>query len=512
MSNLEALFESEIPSGRQALQDSYTNLQDVAAYCEDNYLKCDNKRGALEETKNYTTQALASVAYQINTLATGMLQMLDLQATQLAQMESSINHITQNVNVHKEKVARREIGVLTTSKNCPRTHKIVAPANPEKPMKYKSTPIDFAQLDNIGHGMVLTSNVRATRTPGAQRSRRTPSIGSQASTGTTESGGIMAISQPGVDTRDPRFNSLGRGSRVKQPAQPPAAPTPPVNYASATLPRMMPSDMRQSTGVPTRTPSFQHQQGPPQGYMQGMPPPAAPPPPEMMGMMGGTMGHRRSQGAPGPMHPTGMPPPPPIQQPGYPGGGGIQQREQRMSFGDQQRGMGEQRMSMGEREQRMSIGEQQQQRMSFGSDQQRLPAGVPSGYGIPAAPPPPPMMMGGGGGDMPPPPDSMSPPPPPPPPDMGYMGDQMSMPPPPEDMSMPPPPVFLQEEEPDWVPPNYVEKVIAIYDYAKEREDELTFEEGSTIYVLKKNPDGWYEGIMDGTTGLFPGNYVEVCP
>ena len=39
MSNLEALFESEIPSGRQALQESYANLQDVAAYCEDNYLK-----------------------------------------------------------------------------------------------------------------------------------------------------------------------------------------------------------------------------------------------------------------------------------------------------------------------------------------------------------------------------------------------------------------------------------------------------------------------------------------
>ena len=39
MSTLDALFESEIPSGRQALQDSYTNLQDVAAYCEDNYLK-----------------------------------------------------------------------------------------------------------------------------------------------------------------------------------------------------------------------------------------------------------------------------------------------------------------------------------------------------------------------------------------------------------------------------------------------------------------------------------------
>ena len=24
--------------------------------------------------------------------------------------------------------------------------------------------------------------------------------------------------------------------------------------------------------------------------------------------------------------------------------------------------------------------------------------------------------------------------------------------------------------------------------------------------------DGWWEGILDGQTGLFPGNYVEVLP
>jgi hypothetical protein len=37
----------------------------------------------------------------------------------------------------------------------------------------------------------------------------------------------------------------------------------------------------------------------------------------------------------------------------------------------------------------------------------------------------------------------------------------------------------------------------------------LSFKEGEIIYVLKKNSDGWYEGVMDGMTGLFPGNYVE---
>ena len=62
---------------------------------------------------------------------------------------------------------------------------------------------------------------------------------------------------------------------------------------------------------------------------------------------------------------------------------------------------------------------------------------------------------------------------------------------------------------PSWVPRNYLEKVLAIYDYNADKEDELTFQEGQTIYVLKKNDDGWWEGVMEGITGLFPGNYVE---
>lgn len=65
------------------------------------------------------------------------------------------------------------------------------------------------------------------------------------------------------------------------------------------------------------------------------------------------------------------------------------------------------------------------------------------------------------------------------------------------------------EEEPAWAPRSYLEKVVAIYDYTADKEDELSFQEGAFIYVIKKNEDGWYEGVMNGTTGLFPGNYVE---
>lgn len=55
----------------------------------------------------------------------------------------------------------------------------------------------------------------------------------------------------------------------------------------------------------------------------------------------------------------------------------------------------------------------------------------------------------------------------------------------------------------------FVIVVEALYDYVKDKDDELTFNAGAIIYVVKKNDDGWYEGILDGITGLFPGNYVE---
>lgn len=50
---------------------------------------------ALNETKKFATQSLASVAYQINTLASSILHLLDAQTNQLHHMESSINLIGQ---------------------------------------------------------------------------------------------------------------------------------------------------------------------------------------------------------------------------------------------------------------------------------------------------------------------------------------------------------------------------------------------------------------------------------
>lgn len=65
----------------------------------------------------------------------------------------------QTVDIHKEKVARREIGILTTNKNTSRTHKIIAPANMERPVRYIRKPIDYNVLDDVGHGVKVSSNV-----------------------------------------------------------------------------------------------------------------------------------------------------------------------------------------------------------------------------------------------------------------------------------------------------------------------------------------------------------------
>ncbi len=55
---------------------------------------------------------------------------------------------------------------------------------------------------------------------------------------------------------------------------------------------------------------------------------------------------------------------------------------------------------------------------------------------------------------------------------------------------------------PNWVPiDRCIEKVITTYDYEGLREDELSFKENMYIYVIKKNDDHWYEGIMKNENG-----------
>ncbi|CAH2268793.1 jg13652 [Pararge aegeria aegeria] len=312
MAELAALLQTDIPEGRNHLTDSHTNLERVAEYCEANYFQSENKRLALESTKNYTTQSLAS----------------------LAEMEGQMNHIAQTVSIHKEKVARREIGVLTANKVTNRQYKIIAPANPEKPIKYVRKSIDYSALDDIGHG--ARWNNGSTGTPRGRRSGSAPG----------------------------------------------AAPLP----APTTKPPTPPAVVRSSSAANTGT------------------------------LGRGTLGkssreYRTPPAVAPPQVPSHYAPNYPRRPPGY-----------------------------------STLPVAQPQGKISGQYTNAVPAIVPD-----------------------------------------------------------------EEDLPGWVPKNYIEKVVAIYDYYADKEDELSFQESAVIYVLKKNDDGWWEGVMDGVTGLFPGNYVEPC-
>ncbi|XP_028320141.1 abl interactor 2-like isoform X15 [Gouania willdenowi] len=439
MAELQMLLEEEIPAGRSALLDSFTNLERVAEYCESNYVQSPDKQRALEETKNYTTQSLASVAYLINTLANNVLQMLDIQASQLRRMESSINHISQTVDIHKEKVARREIGILTTNKNTSRTHKIIAPANQERPVRYIRKPIDYSMLDDMGHGVKWLQRFKAsgqnmkpggggvTRTnPPTQKPPSPPLTGKSGTLGSGSSGGSHPSSSRSSSRENSGSGSVGVPIAVPTPAPPTAFPGLPQFYSmnrTATQ-QQQPVNAQVGGSLPYRRPSLISGQ---QGIAQNQP----------------NSAHSQLNGGPHFIQNQGPPVPPPPSMQITP----------------------------------------QLPLMGFVARVQESITDVP------------------------------------PPPIEEPAFDQATPPPPPEDYeeeeededesavveySDP-----YAEEDPPWAPRSYMEKVVAIYDYSRDKEDELSFQEGSIIYVIKKNDDGWYEGVMNGTTGLFPGNYVE---
>ncbi|XP_044044639.1 abl interactor 2-like isoform X8 [Siniperca chuatsi] len=495
MAELQMLLEEEIPAGRSALLDSFTNLERVAEYCESNYVQSPDKQRALEETKNYTTQSLASVAYLINTLANNVLQMLDIQASQLRRMESSINHISQTVDIHKEKVARREIGILTTNKNTSRTHKIIAPANPERPVRYIRKPIDYSMLDDMGHGVKASAqNMKAGGGGGLPRTNPptqkppSPPMSGKGTLGSGSSGGSHPSSSRSSSRENSGSGSVGVPIAVPTPAPPTAFPAP-----APSNPAKPPPNTATTPGPPTSA-----LDGPPQAPNTPVEiPPVPPPPPQLpnsaapTGTGPATYGNP-AQGAPQ-FYSMNRPVQPPQNQQV---GGSLPYRRPASVTGQP------------------NVAHNQSQ-LNGGPHFVQNQAG-------PLAPPPPSMqitpqlpLMGFVArvqetiSDVPPPPPPVEEPvfeeptPPPPPPE-DYEDDEDE-----EESAVVEYSDPYAEEDPPWAPRTYLEKVVAIYDYARDKEDELSFQEGAIIYVIKKNDDGWYEGVMNGTTGLFPGNYVE---
>jgi proline-serine-threonine phosphatase interacting protein 1 len=58
-------------------------------------------------------------------------------------------------------------------------------------------------------------------------------------------------------------------------------------------------------------------------------------------------------------------------------------------------------------------------------------------------------------------------------------------------------------------PKSTVEKMVALYSYEAQGTQELNLEEGAIVMVITKEDEVWWCGqLLDGTTGMFPANYV----
>ncbi|XP_065555383.1 ABI gene family member 3 isoform X7 [Lathamus discolor] len=297
-------------------------------------LQASDQRQALEETMALSAQSLASVSYQVSSLASAFLRLLDLRAAELRKVEADINCVAQRVEMHKEKVSRREIGSLTVSRRFPACQRVVAPPGPRCPEPYCRRPLNFSVLDAIGHGV-------------KDRSTQLSRTGTLARTGT-----------------------LGRSGRVPEPVRPPVVPEDKIPAASSSSSLLSIG----SSGAPGES---------------VIPPP---PPPPLPG--------------PCPVPAAAVPAPAPL--PGHP--------------------------------ELLPL--------------ETLPPALPDFEDV--APPPPPLA-----------------------------------------------------EDPPWAPQSYVEKVVALYPYTQQQDNELSFQPGALLFVTRRHSDGWCEGVMGQEVGFFPGNYVE---
>ncbi|CAK6980508.1 ABI family%2C member 3a [Scomber scombrus] len=411
----------EAPNAQKALRENYDNLLKVSEYCYNNYIQSgDGSMKALEETKNFTTQSLASVAYQISTLASSVLSLLDAQTNQLRHMESSINLIGQTVEMHKEKVSRREIGVFTAARRVPRSHKILPPPQPPTRPPYSRRPINFQQLDSLGHGIKVSG----------KQSDRTGTI--------RKHGASIRSNKPPEPVQCPVAPPVGRssfGTPVAPPSIPPTWQPPPecdiINPLQDEAPPPPPPPAQMDAMAPPPPPDLS-------GGIVTPPPP--PPPPEAP----------PTDPLPPPLLETVVeenvlppPPPPPSDDDGFPP-----------------------------------------------PTDDGFPPPTNDGSELPAPPPPPPQEVD----DL----EIMVPPPPLLLDDEGGFDDIMPPLPPPVDYDLN-------------APPHYLEKVVALYDYAASKPDDLSLTEGDIIYLTHRHDDGWCEGVLHGNKGFFPSNYVQSC-
>ncbi|KAL7079419.1 hypothetical protein ACQ4LE_001442 [Meloidogyne hapla] len=472
--NIRDLLDSSLPAQISQLEESTSRLEHLAAYCEANYLQSQNKADALLSTKQCALQSLAGVAYIVGELSRSLQNSLELEQINLSQKTGEIENICQLIAIRKEKAARREIGKLTTAKNVIRQTKIIYPLAEEPTPRYQRTAIDFSILDGVGHGRraplnnndygsighslgVMNAYAAFAGHVSADRSLSAASAESSDGVGI---GGVVQQQRlkPVYDyySRSGNYGTLTRGS-IRSALGGETIRGTTIQANSTQNYNLYHSSMLQpAINVVSQQQIYGHGQ---QRYASTI---------------------------------------------------GLDEQTRRQTVGNTNRytnncdygTLRPQQITTTIPIQNAALHQDQHyminchRGMEFNELGNIEPLDKSADYSDDALPLPPPLLLSAVNIK-----DEQH---------IQRFGND-------HDDSFPLPPTSLTVEQesincvavPNWVPHQYIEKAYVLYDYESRNADELRLYQGATVYVLKKNEDGWFEGVMDGITGLFPGNYVQ---
>eukprot|EP00035_Acanthoeca_spectabilis_P016978 m.354225 g.354225 ORF g.354225 m.354225 type:complete len:394 (+) comp16594_c0_seq11:51-1232(+) len=308
-------YAAEVAEGKDSLRQSKTDLAGLAVHVQTSYAECVAQKGSaadraklFHEAKLYAVQALSSVAYQVNQVATGISHLIAEQELELSELEREMNVPRIGIVQHEELLGRQKIAELATPRKVGRTKKLTKiGAAPNPPKDPSRVSLNLGALDGVGVGGDASGDQRrfTLSTPAKER-QQAQARARPRSIRSNDVGGPAEPKKPVAAPKAPVVRPKAPRAPVAAPtapaAPPPSQPAPPS--VAAPPPPQQPG--KPSPRVARRPPSMMAPAPPPGAPPKppGVAPPVAPPP----------------VAAPPPPS-SAAPPPPTAVPPAAPGGG-----------------------------------------------------------------------------------------------------------------------------------------------------------------------------------------------